>query len=369
MPIKILVASTNGIIRDGITEWMIQYFSVMDKSDLEVHSLSWEKGQGDQLARVAAAGITVHEVPSRRDFTVAYYKELKKILAQGFDVLHVCGNSASMVMELLAAKSTVVDMRVAHVRNTTCTHRVADALLRPLFYSLATDYYACGREAGRWLYRGRKFVVLPNGKVPSHYAFSEGSRWQYRESLGLGTEGVAIGHVGYFNEQKNHRFVLMVFAAILKNNPGSRLFLIGEGEKMPEVEALARELDISSSVVFLGRRPDVPRLLNAMDCMVLPSLYEGFPNVVVEWQYNGLPCVISDTITEECAITPLVERMPLERSPEEWAATVKRKLVASDRARDSALATDALRAAGFDVNENAKMLKHLYIEGLERNRG
>ena len=103
-----------------------------------------------------------------------------------------------------------------------------------------------------------------------------------------------------------------------------------------------------------------------MDCMVFPSLYEGFPNVVLEWQLNGLPVVMSDKITDECAITPLVSQVTLEASPAEWADAVERTMAGRDRAADSAAARLTAKAAGYDIHENAAMLRRLYLEGVER---
>ena len=59
--------------------------------------------------------------------------------------------------------------------------------------------------------------------------------------------------------------------------------------------------------MFAGVRSDVPNLLQAMDVLLFPSFFEGFPGVVLECQAAGLPCIISDTITREVNITGLVE--------------------------------------------------------------
>ena len=135
---------------------------------------------------------------------------------------------------------------------------------------------------------------------------------------------------------------------------------------LSEIKDMAKALGVENAVIFLGRRDDVPRLLNAMDCMVFPSLYEGFPNVVLEWQLNGLPVVMSETITDECAITPLVSQVSLNASAAIWADAIEDALKGRNRALDSASGVNSARTAGYDIRDNAAMLRRLYMEGINR---
>lgn len=367
--VKILVLSTNGILRDGITSWIIATYGAMDLSGLEVATVAFDGARDDVAAEVESAGVEVITLPHRRNDSRAYAQAYKKLLdTRQFDVLHVCCNSAMAAFELVEAKKRVVRMRIAHSRNTMCEHRVASSLLNPWFQSAITDRYACGHDAGVWLFGKRPFTVIPNGKDITAYAFLQDVRENVRAELGLKADDVAFGHVGAFNEQKNHGKLIDIFAEVAKHEPAAKLVLVGAGHLMPEAKAKAEALGVADCVLFLGRRSDVPRLLNGMDCMVFPSLYEGFPNVVLEWQLNGLPVVMSDTITDECAITPLVSQVGLDASAGVWADAVEAAMRGRDRAADSASAREAAKAGGYDINENAAMLRRLYLEGVERCR-
>ena len=367
MKIKVLLVCTGGIKNDGITSWAIQTYGAMDKTGLDLTAVAWEDSPEDAVERVESSGFTVVRLPNRKSHLREYLHSFDELLERGFDVVHACGSSSLLGIELSLAKRAGAEMRIAHSRNTVCSHRVANSLLRPLLYNASTDFYACGMDAGKWLFGKRGFTVIPNGKDPASFQFNYDKRQKMRKVLGINSGEIAIGHVGRVNEQKNQLFLFDVFESILRFRQGARLFLIGDdGGLMKEVQNKVVEQGLLDRVSFLGRRDDVPDLLNAMDCMSLPSLYEGFPNVVLEWQYNGLPCVISNAVTDECAVTSLVERVPLKKSPDDWAAAIIRKLADSDRANDSARATEALRAAGYDVYENAKILKHLYTQGVTR---
>lgn len=200
----------------------------------------------------------------------------------------------------------------------------------------------------------------------SDFSYSPIARETARKELGLSGNELVFGHVGSFNEQKNHLKLLDIFSELYRRNSFCRLVLIGEGHLLSEIKDKAKALGVENAAIFLGRRDDVPRLLNAMDCMVFPSLYEGFPNVVLEWQLNGLPVVMSETITDECAITPLVSQVSLNASAAVWADAIEDALKGRDRVLDSASGVNSARTAGYDIRDNAAMLRRLYMEGINR---
>ena len=161
--------------------------------------------------------------------------------------------------------------------------------------------------------------ILHNGVDLSEYRYSEDYRKSIRQELGMTKDVLVVGHVGRFNQQKNHGFLLEIFKAIQEKNENSILLLVGQGEQELDIRKKASALGISAQIVFMGVRADVPQLLSAMDVFVFPSLYEGMPNTVIEAQATGLPCVIADTITREADITGLVRYMSLQDAPELWA--------------------------------------------------
>ncbi len=364
-PIRILCMSTNGILDDGITSWLIGTFDCMDLEGLKVSTIAFE-GLGDEIApKVEAAGIEIIKLPHRQRSPKAYRRAFVELLAsRRFDIIHVCCNSALAAFELRVAKKHGVRMRIAHSRNTMCTHPVANFIVNPIFQAALTDRFACGDEAGKWLFGDKPFTVVPNGKDLSAYAFSLDERQNYREIMGCDPDRVLVGHVGRFNEQKNHKKLLEVFACLCERSPKYELVLIGDGTLLNATRAQVEKLKISDRVNFLGRRDDVPRLLSAFDCMVFPSLYEGFPNVVVEWQLNGLPVVMSDAVTDECVITPLVSQVSLDASADSWADAVEMALRGHGRTADSRAGLEAAKLGGYDINENAAMLRRLYLRGI-----
>ena len=122
------------------------------------------------------------------------------------------------------------------------------------------------------------------------------------------------------------------------------MLLAGTGELIDKVKSQAEDLAIIDDVIFAGIRSDVPALLSAMDVFVLPSLYEGMPNTVIEAQATGLGCVITDVITRQANIIDKVAYLPLNENYEEWAREVV-KMVGIMR-KDATL--DFINA-GYDI--------------------
>ena len=226
----------------------------------------------------------------------------------------------------------------------------------------ATSLFACGKDAGDWMFGGAPFEIINNAIDVAVYAYNAEARSKIRAELELGDK-LVIGHVGRFSPQKNHPFLLEIFAALLKKEPDAVLLLVGGGEDMPKMQVKAHALGIAEHVRFLGVRSDVADLMQAMDVFVFPSLYEGLPVTMVEAQAAGLPCVISDKVPPECILTDgLVDILPLSAEPETWAAKIleKKNFPRTDHRNEIA-------AHGFDITTEAIKLQEFYINAYEQN--
>ena len=126
-----------------------------------------------------------------------------------------------------------------------------------------------------------------------------------------------IGMVARFSPQKDHAAALRIFAAYYQKNPNAVLLLVGDGPLRAEIECEARLLLPTEAVRFLGVREDTPALYAAMDAFLLSSRFEGFPMSLVEAQTSGLPSAVSDTVSEETAVTDLVRFFPVAE-PADW---------------------------------------------------
>jgi glycosyltransferase involved in cell wall biosynthesis len=188
-----------------------------------------------------------------------------------------------------------------------------------------------------------------------------------RQELGIPDDSVVIGHVGRFTKEKNHEFLLDIFAKVLELQPQAVLLLVGDGPLRPEVEAKAKGMGLAGTVLFAGLRKDVPALMRGvMDVLVLPSLYEGLPLALMETQTAGLPSIISSKVTAEAdIIKPLITRLPLNDSPRTWAQTIIQAANAG-RVIKAEQALSIMEQSPFNIENSCKKLLEIYDDLLSQ---
>ena len=169
-----------------------------------------------------------------------------------------------------------------------------------------------------------------------------------------------VGHIGHFTEQKNHFFLIDVFAAFHKLEPNSKLLLISDGPRFQQVQEKVAQLGLQDAVIFAGRRSDVAGIYSAMDLFILPSCWEGLPLVMVEAQMNGLPLLVSDAVTSAAKCTDRVWYKSLEDGTQSWAETLlKLKNQRFDRQKGF---RGIIAEKGFDIQAEAEKLRQLYLK-------
>ena len=269
---------------------------------------------------------------------------------------------------LRQAKRAGVPVRIAHSHNSRFTRTGIAALPENLFKAYcrtrivpnATQLFSCSEKASAWLYgaHAQDAVLLRNGIDTAACAFDAHIRNRMREALAL-ADAPVFGHVGRFNDQKNHAFLLDAFQTYPARHPEGVLLLVGEGSLLPQMREKARALGLTDSVRFLGLRNDVPQLLQAMDCFVLPSKFEGLPLVIVEAQAAGLPCLAADTVSPMADLAAGTFRfLPLETDV--WAQAMAD--VPLGRAENAA---QAVADAGYDSRLQAAWLQRFYLESVQ----
>ena len=365
--VKILMI-LGGLGKEGITNSVLTYLENLDIADLDMTLGIAGKAEEKALDRAKKLDIKIVFLPGRNVEPIKYFSALKDLVKkEKYDIVHVHGNSATLGIDMLAAKMGGASVRIAHSHNTSCSHIYLDKLLRPLFYSTYTQGAACGVDAGKWLFPNREFVVIPNGKYIPTFLFDEEKRAKIRNELDI-DDKIILGHVGMFNLQKNHRFLIEVFKELCKKSNKYALCLFGsDGGTQDEIEALVKKYAIEDKVLFMGYKDNVADYLSAMDIMLLPSLYEGLPTVVIEWQISGLPTSISDTITSECMIMENVKRLSITSGVKEWVDEIVH-IEPENRCTKKDIIINVMRENGYDIKYDAERLKNMYMELMERKK-
>lgn len=320
---------------------------------------------------IKALGGRIYRVPRYNGRNHFMYKRAWEKLFQGNrdEWKYIHGHiytTASIYLEIARRFGILT---IAHSHNTSCgtgfkafTKNMLQLPLRKRRF----DYlFACSKAAGQWLYGDSNMhkVVVVNNAIDAHsFAFDSEIRDSLRRELGVEHKFV-IGHVGRFQEQKNHKFLIEIFQEIFRRKPDSVLWLIGQGSLEDDIKRRVIEYGLVDVVRFMGVRPDVSTLMQAMDVFLFPSLFEGLPLTVIEAQAAGLPCYTSDTITNEVEITELVKPVSLKLPPGYWAEIIKDSLGGFKR-RDTCF---DIIDAGYDIKSTAKWLQDFYLQESRSN--
>ena len=368
-PLRVLQVLTN-LNRGGMETMTMNFYRHMDRSRVQFDFLLHREEEGDYEAEARSLGARIYRVPRQNPLSPSYWRALKRFFERHpCRVVHAQLDCMS-ALPLSAAKREGVPVRIAHSHSSRQDRDIKYPLkmvCKRGIKRVATDLFACGEEAGRWMFGTDDFRVVRNAIDVDAYAYDPTRRGRVRAELGISADSPVIGHVGRFDPVKNQAFLADAFAALLSKRLNAKLLLIGDGQTRPGVEAHAASLGIQNGTRFLGLRGDVPDLMQAMDAFCMPSLYEGLPLVLVEAQAAGLPCLISDVIPSDCDLEGgNISRISLGCGTEAWANELDGLLgVSHDRSRGAAVVC----AAGFDVAVEAARLQEFYLTGTWPERG
>lgn len=353
---------TKDLSVNGISSVIMNYGKNIDKTKFEITIFSGNPIV-DQYKKICEEQHIEIIVTPAKDIKnpLKYYSFLmKNINRKKYDIVHIHGNSATITIELLIALIKGVKVRIAHSHNTTCNHSKIHKILKPLLQIICTNRLACGIEAGEWMFKKGTFEVINNAIDVQKFLFNEECRKKYRKKYNL-DDKIVIGHVGVFNYQKNHEYLIRIFERLCKEDNKYYLVLIGEGEKYNEIKQMVKKKKIDNNILFVGRTSQVNEWLNAMDIMLMPSRFEGLPLALIEWQANALPCLVSNKVTSAAKITNLVEFLPLENNEDAWCTKIKSTKI-KNRKSDTEYVKSKLELAGYDIEKNIHFLEKEYEE-------
>lgn len=358
MVMKILVINTVPTDKNGITNVIINYLNAMG-NDVAFDYVAINNPNAFYVNFFKEKGATLYSF--KRKNVLGYIWSLYKIIKQNnYDAIHVHGNSHTVVLELLAAKLAGCKVRIVHAHSTGCNSVALHKLLAGMFDSLCTDRLACGESAGKFMFGLKPFKIINNGVNVEKFSFDNNARGTFRVKLALAENDILIGHVGYFMPVKNQSFLVDVFAELAKNDSRYHLVLIGDGAMRTEIEQKVACLELTNKVTFTGNIDNVSEYLNAIDIIIMPSLYEGLPLTLVEQQANGLQCVVSDTITAEADKTGNLRFLSLQAPILDWVHTVENSHCMQNRELRSKNAIVAIEKAGYSIRKEAKKLVEYY---------
>ncbi|MBL6008246.1 glycosyltransferase family 1 protein [Bacillus halotolerans] len=370
----------SGMNRGGAETMVMNLYRKMDRSKVQFDFLTYRNDPCAYDEEILSLGGRLFYVPSiGQSNPLTFVKNIRNTIKENgpFSAVHAHTDFQTGFIAL-AARLAGVQVRVCHSHNTSWKtgfnwkDRLQLMVFRRLILAYATELCACGEDAGRFLFgrsnmERKRVHLLPNGIDLDLFSPAGQAADDEKKARGIASDRLIIGHVARFHEVKNHAFLLKLAVHLKKRGVRFQMVLAGDGPLREQMEEEARRLNLLSDVLFLGTEEHIHELMRTFDVFVMPSLYEGLPVVLVEAQASGLPCIISDTITEKVDTgLGLVKRVSLSKPMDIWAETIVRAAAAGRPKRE--LVKDTLAKLGYDARRNVGALMNLYQISTEKGQ-
>ncbi|MRH42688.1 glycosyltransferase [Aquibacillus halophilus] len=362
-PLRVLHVVVN-MNRGGAETLIMNLYRNIDRSKVQFDFLTCKQGIFD--SEIVAMGGKVHRIPYLTDVGHLNYKRMLEEFFKTnnqYKIVHSHMDKMSGLV-LRAAKKENIPVRIAHSHNTRSEGALPSRTYKwytgRYINNNATHLFGCSIMASKWLFgkRANEAFILKNGIDTFQFQYSSTRREKIRKELNINKDTLVLGHVGRFSSQKNHFFLLEVFANLIKNIPNTVLILVGDGSLKQKIIERIKKLNLDDKVKVLGVREDISLLLQSFDLFVFPSIHEGLPVTLVEAQGAGLPCVISDSITKEVDMEiGLVHSLPIN----DCSIWVKKITQIANNNYSRGISDKSFVLRGYDIKKTAVQTQLSYL--------
>lgn len=335
--------------------------------DFAVNFKEVEGGIGQELRDM---GCNIYSLPYFKVYNYySFKKKWKEFLSEHkYDIVHGHSSNSASVYLNVAKKEGCVTISHSHSAGFrgNLIHRLFKRFFASRIKKVADYWFACSSIAAEHLY-GKDYRTypnyydIPNAIIANKYLYDAIISDKIRKSIGVTDKDFLCGHVGSFTSPKNHLFLLDIFKEVLKKKSNAKLICCGAGKLLPQIKERAQELGIIDNIIFSGIVKNCNEYMMAMDVLIFPSLFEGFPMTIIEAEATGLPVVMSDVITAEVDITDCVHRMSLNDQPASWADNIGRL-----ESKDRKVYNSIVENSKYNMKTGAKFIMSLYDQMIQK---
>lgn len=360
---RVLHIVSNVSVRNGIMSVIMNYYRHIDTNNIEFDFLYFDDREFEYKSEIEKMGGKVYKVNRSRN-PLKLFMQINKFVKDNinnYQVIHI--HEVYLISALIGIKNKSNNLRIiSHAHATKFSENRLKAIRNKIMSipnAFIPDYLlACSEDAGMAIF-GKKFKnighIMNNAIDISKFYPNNEERKTLRNQLKIEDKYV-IGHVGNFNIQKNHEFLIDVFNELQKDKDNVVLILVGDGELRKNIIEKCERLGISDKIIYLGTRNDVNKIMNVFDCFVFPSIYEGLGIVLIEAQATGIPCVFSDVVPKEANIIKENNTtISLKSNLKVWSKAIidsQNKKLKNPKKR--------IQDAGYDINIEAKKMQEFY---------
>ena len=315
---------------------------------------------------VIKKGAKVYKVITKKSFNLLSFilntRGIAKKFAKNYNIVHIHSIQFSLFVWIFFRIYNRKIKFVIHSHNA----KLGDSLLKstrnflfiyPVRY-LFKNKIACSFEAYNGAFGSFENInplIVHNAIDYDRFSKYKDIRNNRIDEYDIAEDQIVIGHIGRFNLQKNHVFILDVFNEVLKVDPNYVLCLVGEGLLKKEIIKKSIRLGINNKIIMLPPTTQVEKYYAIFDLFLFPSLFEGLPLTLQEAQASGLKCIVSDSISKEGLLDEICNIVSLKKTSSHWA-----KEILSESLSERDYFSDLYKNKGISLNREIDKLESLY---------
>ena len=351
----------------GIENFIMNVYRNIDRKKIQFDFLVHYKDRNFFDDEIESMGGKIYRLSFMEDKNIfKYLNELDYFFKEHKEYKIVHAHMASLgCIYLKYAKKYNIPVIIAHSHGPSHLKTLkgyTKAILFKGFKKNANVLWACSDKAGEFLFgKNEKYDFIPNAIDFAKFKYCNEMRDNIRKELGI-EDCIVFGNVGRFNLQKNHTFLISLFKKISDTYKNTKLILIGTGELKDKIISEIDKYNLNDKVILLGVKENVYDYYQAMDFLLMPSLYEGLPVTGVEAQVNGLYCIFADTITTQVQVTKNAIFIPLDE--EMWLKRINKMIENKEYVRKDDV---EILNFDFDIKLLSKKIEKMYFNFYMQN--
>ena len=355
-----------GLSTGGVETLLVNILKCIDNEQTHFDFVIHHPELNDYYELVTSRGSKIYICPDYKLYNHFQYKKWWKEFFKEhkeYNIVHGHATSTASIYLNIAKQYGI--KTISHMHSDSYGSGFAAFIKKQngkSIYKYADLLLGCSKEANEFLYGSKlsnsdKCVVLKNGIDIEKNAFNIKARSTIRSKYNIDEDTFVIGTIGRLTELKNPFFIIKIIKEITDLKKDLRFIWVGDGELKQEVEKEIVSLGLNNIFILVGSVQNPSDYLSSMDCFLFPSIKEGLGMALIEAQANGLECFVSNTISNEAVLTPLVHKISLEESPNDWANKIN-EYIGKKYNRDKY--KDLVFNSGFDIKDVTKTVVELY---------
>lgn len=330
---KVLVGYVSDFKTSGIDKYIINFIDSVKSENISFDFLTRSDSPNAKQI-INERGYQLYKVSRNRHF-LKQFLEMKKIIKKNkYDIAYFNISESFNCVGIIAAKLFGIKKVIVHSHSSgiekdnflmSFVCKMINLLFKPIISVCSDLNLSCSDKAAKWLfssniYDNNDYEIIYNPVDYKKFKFDGKVRERIRKQYGI-DDKMVIGHIGRFSYQKNHKFLLDIFAEYLKQNKNSVLFCVGDGPDFEKIVEYSKKLGIYEKIIFTGAIDNVNEIIQSFDCFLLPSRFEGLPIVALEAQFSGVKCIVSNKVSNMSIISNHSILLPIN-NPTIWAQNI-----------------------------------------------